>query len=173
MNVRDLKISFDELAILVRTIHNLLEAIIHQKSTAEITNWLNFYELLLKSESISEAVKIFQKCFNWENEKDHEKNRIEVREKMKTYISQNEAQKLDEIIEGANNWFKGETEIYSEIGGYSGLYLGNCWNEAKQKNKSDPILFSKLSKFDFKRGIKSENLIFCICRWAAFQVITV
>ena len=173
MNIQDLKISFDELKMLLATSCNLMMAIYHQKSTAEITNCINLYESMLENESISEAIKIFHNCFNDENEKDHEKNRVEVREKMKTYISQNEAQKLDEIIESANTWFKIETGMYSKVGGYAGFYLSRCWNETTQKNKSDPILFSKLSKFDLKGGMKSEQLLFGLCYTAAFHLITV
>ena len=67
-----------------------------------------------------------------------------------------------------------ETNIYSEVlGGYSGFYLSECWHENAQKNKSDPMLFGKLSKFDLKRGAKSEQLLFAICRTAAFHLITV
>ena len=167
MNVQDLKIGLAELKILCITIRNLM-AMHEPKSTAEITNLLNSYESILEIDSISEAVKIFQKCFNWENEKDHEKNRVEVREKMETNISQNDAQKLDANIKIANCWFNMET-----IGGYSAFYLSICWDETTQKNNSDPILFDKLSTFDLKTGIKSEQLLFAICMSAAFHLITV
>ena len=80
---------------------------------------------------------------------------------------------MDATIDAANHWFKSETEIYSEMGGYSIGYLVRCWNETTQKNKSDPILFDKLSKFDLKRGLKSEQLLFGICSRAAFYLITV
>ena len=173
MNVQDLKISFDELRMLVVAIDNLMMALYEQKSTTEITDCITWYEFLLENESISEAVKIFQKSFNFENEKDHEKNRVEVREKMKTYISQNETQKLDIIIEVTNQLFKDETKIYSETLGYAGSYLVECWNGTTQKNESDPTKFDKFSKFDLKRGIKSEQILYMICLISAFHLITV
>jgi len=172
MNIQDLKISFDELKMLLATSCNLMMAIYHQKSTAEITNCINLYESMLENESISEAIKIFHNCFNDENEKDHEKHRVELREKMKTNISQNESETLDGIIEGANQWFQAETALYS-YGGCSDFYLAHGWNETNQKNNADPISFAKLSEFDLKRGLKSEQLLFAICNHAAFHLITV
>jgi len=138
-SVQDLTISFDELEKLVTYVENFMTAINYQKSTGEITNCLNRYELILENESISEAVKILQKCFNVENEQHHEKYRLQVRENMKPKISQNDAQKLDAIIERAKTWFEREASIYSTIDstcqfhGYAGFYLWNCWNPKDQR----------------------------------------
>ena len=171
-NVQDLKISFSELVMLITIICKFMLGISEQKLPEIITIYLNLYEFILEYESISEAVKIFQKCFNFENEKDHEKNRVQVREKLKTNISENDVQTLDEIIESANDLFKKETAWYSKFEiGYTGFYLLNCWNATNQKNESDPTLFSKISKL--KRGLKSEQLLFAICAFAAFHLITV
>ena len=134
--------------------------------------------MILETPLSAEAASIFYELFNFQNKEEHEKNRISLRQTLMTYFSQSEKEKLERsnAIEKINVLFVIETQLYSPEFvqfGYSGLYLQYNWSDAKQQNEANPILFEKLSKFDQKRGIKKEELLFTICYNGAFQLIRV
>jgi len=180
VTIEDLKIGIDELIELIMAGVGLVMSINKQTpSTPElIANYLNRYDLILENPLLAEAVPIFHELFNFKNEEEHEKNRIYLRQTLMTYFTQSDKEKLERfnVIEKNNSLFVAETKLYSpeftEFG-YSGLYLDCNWSDAEQQNKANLMLFEKLSKFDQKRGITKEELLFTICNYGAFQLIRV
>ena len=181
VTIQDLKIGCDELIELVTAGVDLCMTITNQTlSTPElITNYLNRYDLILENPLSGQAVSIFHELFNFQNEEEHEKNRIYLRQSLMTYFSPRDKEKLEQfnVIENINVLFLTETQVYFRTQfaqfGYSGLYLHYNWRDAQQQNEANPSLFEKLSRFDLKRGIKKEELLFTICYHGAFQLIRV